>query len=159
LRWLFGLVTVALPSPGVEAPADENGKPRAPARRRARGGRKKGNPAAALGHGPFRRRLLRFVRAFWEAIEKRDLRLRLRIGLGDPADTGRLWAFVGPLAGLLAGCREAAVEIEPEFVDAVFECDSSGEIRVVPLRLVGLVFGLLLSPAAWRGIRLMRGTG
>ena len=157
LRWLFGLVEVELPRAGGDSPAEKRA-PLAKTRHREREARRKGNPAAALRHAPFRRRMLQFVRGLWRAIEKHDFRLRLRIGLGDPADTGQLWAFVGPLAGLLAGCRQAAVEIEPEFVDAVFELDSSGEIRVVPLRLVGLVLGLLLSPAAWRGLRLMRGS-
>ena len=107
---------------------------------------------------PFRQRVFRFIRAVWRAIHKQDLRLRMRIGLGDPADTGQLWALVGPLSGLLANNREASIEIEPEFFDAIFELDSSGSIRIIPLQLLYLAVGLLLSPSVWQGIREMRQT-
>ena len=82
--------------------------------------------------------------------------LRLRIGLGDPADTGRLWALVGPLSGYLAASGQAVIAVEPDFVDSVFEARGSGALSVVPLRMLGLVTGLLLSPPVWRGLWRMR---
>ena len=92
----------------------------------------------------------------WRAIGKRGLDLRLRIGLGDPADTGRLWALVGPLSGYLAASGQAVIAVEPDFVDSVFEARGSGALSVVPLRMLGLVTGLLLSPPVWRGLWRMR---
>ena len=110
----------------------------------------------ALRQSAFRRRLFRFIGDIWHAIHKQHVVLRMRIGLGDPADTGQLWAVVGPLSGMLATVQEAMIEIEPEFIDTVFELDSSGNIRIIPLQLLSIVLGLLLSPAFWRGVNQMR---
>ncbi len=103
--------------------------------------------------------MFRFVADLWRAIRKQDVNLRIRLGLGDPADTGRLWAVVGPVAGLLANVEEASVEIEPDFMDAVFELESSGEIRLIPLQILYLVVALLLSPPVWLGVKRMRRAG
>ncbi len=82
--------------------------------------------------------------------------MRIRIGLGDPADTGQLWSIVGPVAGILANSKEVVLEIEPEFFDATFELDGSGNIGIVPLQLIYLIFGVLLSPSVWQGVKQMR---
>ena len=90
----------------------------------------------------------------WRSINREDLRLRARVGLGDPADTGQLWAIVGPISGMLAVSDE--VVIEPDFVDAVFEFDGSGRLSLVPLHVIATLIGLLFSPAVWRGVRASR---
>lgn len=100
--------------------------------------------------------MLRFGADLWHALRKRDIKLHLRLGLGDPADTGQLWAVVGPLAAMLAGVKDVEVEIEPEFLDAVFELESRGTLRLIPLQILWLAVALLFSPGLWRGIRLMR---
>jgi len=100
--------------------------------------------------------MLRFARQLWRAFRKRDLQLRIRVGLGDPADTGRLWGLPGPVSGILSGVDNASIELEADFVDAVFELDSRGNLNVIPLQLLYLVLGLLLSPPFWRGMRRMR---
>ena len=96
---------------------------------------------------------------FWHAVRKRHVSLHIRIGLGDPADTGQLWAVVGPVAGVLATIQEASIEIEPEFFDTTFELDGSGNIRLIPLQMIYLIVALLLSPAVWQGISKMRTAG
>ena len=57
---------------------------------------------------------------------------------------------------MLAMFQDILIEIEPEFVDTVFELDSSGNIRVIPLQLLYIASGLLVSPAFWRGVNQMR---
>ncbi|MDH3560532.1 MAG: DUF2953 domain-containing protein, partial [Gammaproteobacteria bacterium] len=104
----------------------------------------------------FRRRVTRFIRDVWHAIHKRDVRLNVRIGLGDPADTGQLWAVVGPVAGILSTAREATVGIVPDFVEETFELDSRGNLRLIPLQMLYLAAGLLLSPSIWQGLKQMR---
>ncbi len=156
LQWLFGLVRVQLAPPADRRPAAEaqpGGDSTEAKPKRARG---KFNPLPALRQKPFRRRIFRFARGLWRALRKRDLYLRIRVGLGDPADTGQLWALCGPLSGLLATVEQASVELEPEFVDAVFEFDSGGKLSVIPLQLLYLALGLLCSPTFWRGMRQMR---
>ena len=155
LHWLFGLVRLRLPlaqvKPSTLKQQTSGGKKRAriPSN-------KKSNPFGAIRQKAFRQRVFRFVRDIWHSIRKQNLTLRVRIGLGDPADTGRLWAVVGPIAGMLTVVQDASIEIAPEFTDAVFELDSSGNIRVVPLQMIYLTFGLLLSPSFWQGLKQMR---
>ena len=85
--------------------------------------------------------------------------MRLRIGLDDPADTGRLWALVGPVSGLLANIHEVSIEIEPEFFETIIELNSNGTIRVIPLQIIFLTAALLLSPPFWQGMQQMRKAG
>jgi hypothetical protein len=155
LQWLFGLVRIQLPSSASTTTdrAQETVKITEPKKLQAS---RKANPMIALRQKAFRQRLFRLIGDLWRAVHKQHVMLRIRIGLGDPADTGQLWALVGPLSGMLATIQDAMIEIEPEFIDSVFELDSSGKIRIVPLQLLYLTFGLLLSPVFWRGINQMR---
>lgn len=159
LNWAFGLVSADV-SPGLARP--EPGKPDAARKKAARGSKpagKKANFMAAIRQPSFRRRILRFASDVWRAIHKKNVRLLVRLGLGDPADTGQLWAVLGPLSGLLAGLRGIRIAIEPDFLDSTLEVDSSGTLRMIPLRMAILVLGLLFSPPVWQGIRQMRTSG
>ena len=159
LNWAFGLLRADV-SPDLGKP--EAGEPETAREGAAwwrRSERKKANLIAAIREPGFRQRMLRFVSDVWRAIHKKNVRLLVRMGLGDPADTGQLWAVVGPLSGMLACARDATVVIEPDFLDSTLDVDSSGTIRVIPLQLTIIVLGLLVSPAVWRGIMLMRAAG
>ena len=158
IAWLFGLVRhriVLPPSAGRRAPrpaiaAQAAG---APARRRRRP--RRADVMAALRQAAFRRRVYRFARDLARAAHARDLGLRVRLGLGDPADTGRLWAFVGPLNAAAQNLRNADVRIEPEFVDSVLEFEARGRLQLFPLQLLALAISFALSPAsirAWRSL-------
>ena len=155
LRWMFGLVRLELPLTPRRPAASKRGSGTRRKRQDEATGRGK-NAIAVIRHHAFRKRLVRFLRDVWGAVHMQGLRLRVRIGLGDPADTGQLWAVMGPLSGILATIQSASIEIEPEFVDPVFELDSSGTIHLVPLRMIYLGLGLAASPSFWQGIRKMR---
>ena len=159
LHWAFGLVRVSIPrdKPTSKPAPEKKSDPRSDRSTTSR--RKKRDVVGALRQRRFRRRIIRFVGDLWRAIQKRDLRLCLRIGLGDPAETGRLWAIVGPIAGMLAAAREMSISIEPEFDDATFELDTSGHLRLIPVQVVYLTMALLLSPAFWQGMRRLRAAG
>jgi len=152
LRWAFGLVRVRIRLKGARQERTPTGEPRAHARSWSRGR----DLLRAARDEALRRRMRKFIGDLWRAVGKRELRLRIRIGLGDPADTGRLWAVLGPIRGMLASLP-ADVDIEPDFLDSTLAVDASGGIRVVPLRLVCLGSALFASPPVWRGLRLMRG--
>lgn len=156
LHWLFGLVRIRLPSFKPKSTTPEGEERAQKVGRYERSSRNKQNVFAVVRQKSFRRRIIRFISDCWHAIHKRDVRLHLRIGLGDPADTGQLWAVVGPAAGILSNTKEASIEIVPEFFDETLELDSSGKIRLIPLRMICLTAGLLLSPPVWRGIKQMR---
>lgn len=159
LGWAFGLVQLNA------TPGDRQGAAGRRARTRpAPGGRRQTQASqarasdvlAALRVRGLRRRVLRFVGALWRAVHKEAMAVRLRVGLDDPADTGRLWALLGPLHGMLAGLRDASIRLDPEFSRETLELDASGRLRVVPLRLLWLTVALLLSPPVWRALRRLR---
>lgn len=78
---------------------------------------------------------MRSVSDRWRALGKKDLSLRIRIGLGDPADTGRLWDFLGLVSALLAGVRSLSVLLQPEFADEILAVSGGGRLRVIPLQV------------------------
>jgi len=159
LSWLFGLLHVRIPMETTTSPSSDQQTHAKPKRRHKPKSRRRAKPLAAWRLRPFRRRLLRFVRDLWRAIHKRDLRVQLRIGLGDPADTGQLWALMGPLSAVLTQSESVAFELEPDFMDSSLDFASSGRIRIIPLQLLGLTLALLLSPPFWQGVRRMRSAG
>lgn len=154
LNWLFGLVRFSL-SPGYSPSASQvedkatkkkRHKPKSPVS-------KKSSRFPAVWQKNFYRRVIRFVRDVWRAVKKENLMLHARIGLGDPADTGQLWAVLGAVAGMLASIKQASISIEPEFQEMIFELDGSGEVRIIPLQLLYIVMGFMLSPTLWRAVR------
>lgn len=162
VRWFFGLVRFRL---GLPRPT----KARRRGTRRTRGAagtsarrRKPGRSAdvlAVLRQSAFRRRLYRLARDVGRAVHPHGLHLRLRLGLGDPADTGRLWGLLGPLSALARSVENADVRIEPDFTDAALDFEARGRFVLIPLRLMGLAIAFLLSPStirAWRTLRAGR---
>ena len=155
LSWLFGLVRFRIQLPVA-------GKPRpraAPSGAKARGiplGHRQSNVLAVLQQEGLRRRVWRLMRDLVGSLRVQELFLHLRLGLGDPADTGRLWAFVGPLVAMARKLRQVQLRIEPEFVDAVLEMHAHGRLVLIPLQCLALIIGFALSPAsihAWRTLR------
>ncbi|MEO0997452.1 MAG: hypothetical protein AAFX58_08025 [Pseudomonadota bacterium] len=142
VRWAFGLVRFRthLAPPPKAAAAAAHDRPARPAA---------GNGTAAvrqlLKDAAGRRRLLRFSRDLWRSLHARDVYARLRIGLDDPADTGRLWAVAGPVAAAAAGVPGATLRIEPDFAGETLTIDSGGRFRCVPLLTLWHVVTLLLS--------------
>ncbi len=159
LQWLFGLIRLRLPVPQPKKPpsADKH-RPKKVRYKKAKS-ISKSNPLVALRQKAFRQRIIRFIRDLWHAVHKRNICLRIHIGLSDPANTGRLWAFVGPVSAILANSQEVLIEIEPDFLDTTLELNSSGHIRVIPLQVLSLIIGLLLSPLFWQGMKQMRNAG
>ena len=150
VRWFFGAVRLEVPAPGPAARPDLSA-PGRPARRNKRGSGQRLNAWSLLRNSEFRQRILRLLTDAWRALQRKDLRLSVRIGLDDPADTGQLWAFVGPSQGMLAGLSRSRIDIQPDFADEVFEVNSQGTVRLVPLRLVYLFTAAVFSPTVWRG--------
>jgi hypothetical protein len=135
LNWAFGLVNADVsPDPAnPESDEAESARKKAGWRSKAKGDKTKF--VAAIREPAFRRRILRFAADVWRAIHKKNIELLVRVGLGDPADTGQLWGV------------------------ATFEVDGSGTMRMIPLQVVIIVLGLLVSPPFWRGIMLLRTPG
>ena len=159
LNWAFGLIRADVSPDPAKSKSDKPEAARKKTARRAKSESKKTNYMAAIRLPSFRRRIVRFLSDAWRAIHKKNVQLLVRMGLGDPADTGQLWAAFGPLSGMLARLRDISVAIEPDFLDSTFEVNSSGTVRIIPLQIVFLAVGLLFSPSIWRGMMLMRTAG
>lgn len=173
LRWLFGLVRfrIAVPGAGKRRPAEGEEPPSAPQpagkgaqppprRRREPEGRREGRPdmLALLRDTELRQRCTRLLGDVLRAAHLSELQLRVRLGLGDPADTGRLWAIVGPASILARRLRHADVRIEPAFMEPVLEFQAHGRSRLIPLQLLALAVGFVLSPVSMRAWRMLRGS-
>jgi len=152
LGWAFGLVRVRV------APGKPKRKPKEREKPKRASGAKR-NILPVLKERKVRRRAMRFVKDLWRAVRKDKIRLRARVGLGDPADTGQLWALVGPVAGALSMVKSASITVQPEFLDPVFDIDARGRIRIIPLQLIGIMLALPFSPAFWLAMRQLRSTG
>lgn len=108
---------------------------------------------AALRQPGFCRRVIKFIIDLWHSLEKKDICVALHIGLDDPADTGQLWSLIGPLAGLLSSLQSTSLLIEPVFHEAYFDFEGAGTIRIIPLKVLSIMLGMILSPIMWRGFR------
>ena len=176
VRWLLGLVRVRVPIPAApkapgraggeaqgERPAEVETRPEGgteAARRRARreARRRPGRIVDVLRQEAFRERAWRLGRDLARAVRVRRLRLWLRLGLDDPADTGLLWAVMGPLGAVALGLRGAEVRIEPEFAEAAREFQAEGRILIVPLQVLALAAAFALSPPSMRAWRTLWGS-
>jgi hypothetical protein len=67
----------------------------------------------------------------------RDLAADFRVGLGHPADTGFLFALIGPTTSWLSNSVHHQIRVQPSFTDeATFEGHLSGAVRLRPIQLV-----------------------
>ena len=108
---------------------------------------------ALLKKSTFRRHFISFIQRMLNATHAKKLYLKLRIGLGDPAGTGELWAVMGPVSGILRNIKSMEVELESDFIDPVLEIESHGQFRFIPLQFLVLTLVFIFSPTtihAWR---------
>lgn len=154
LDWLFGLVRLRLGGPKARVKAKSR-RPKTKRPHRRRGGARQ--VMAILRIEGFGWRLLGLARDVLGRIHIQELSLKIHLGLDDPADTGRLWAVVGPLAALLTLPSVARVVIQPEFTTEALEVDGKGRIRIIPIQLLCVVIVFLLSPMTLRALYRMGG--
>lgn len=151
VRWLWGRVRLPVPEGGgakAKKPKTTE-KPARPKSGRPSGARR----ALAVVRTPgFPRRAARLLGRLAGRVRVRRLELAVRLGLDDPADTGRLWGVIGPAAALVPVPPSARVAVTPDFTAPVFHLDAEGEARVVPLAVLGSVAAFLLAPATLRAL-------
>ncbi len=102
------------------------------------------------------RQLARLFRGIMRSVRVRDVRVDVSVGLGDPADTGMLFALIGPFTPLLQAYSRYPITLQPALTDeAAFQGYGRGTIRLQPIRLAGPCFGFIFSGPAFRAPRLM----
>jgi hypothetical protein len=153
VRALFGLARLHFSRAATKAAR----RPRLGVKTRrqgARGGRTLSQ--ALLEDERLRARLLRFASQLRPAMQFKGVHLCARLGLEDPADTGRLLGYLGALYFALGGAESLAARLEPDFEQAGISVTGSGTVRFVPLRLGAIFLGFLLSPITLRALGRMR---
>ena len=129
--WLFGLV-----KRGPRRQAETQPRPEKPAKRRRR------RPDIKLAYRMLRVRGLlknftRLVKGVLGSFRLTGLAADFRLGLGDPADTGMLFAVLGPAAALLGPSVFERVNLQPSFdEEASVEGSSHGRAQLRPIRLL-----------------------
>ncbi|MBA7668114.1 hypothetical protein ES703_76218 [subsurface metagenome] len=135
LVWLFGLVskeiTKAKKKPEEERRVAE-GK-RKPRKRKI----KARTILKILRTRGLLRQLKRLLKDVLRRLKIRDLTADITVGLGDPADTGLLFAVIGPATFFLGSSQVHEIRVRPSFKDeAIFEGYLSGAVRLLPIQLV-----------------------
>ena len=153
LVWFFGLVskeiTKAKKKPEEKKKVIE-GKPKRRGRRVRPGTileilRTKGLP----------RQLKGLLKDVLRRIRIRDLVANFRVGLDSPADTGFLFAIVGPITSLLKSISPQQIRLQPDFDEAVLEGDLSGAVRLQPIRLVIPLLRFVFSLPTMRALKTL----
>jgi hypothetical protein len=150
--WLFGLVSHEI--------AGEKKKPKEK-RKEAKGKKKHGLRNARVVFSILRtkgvlRRLKELLKDVFSCLKFRDLVADFKIGLGDPADTGLLFAFIGPATAFLGSSRRHQIRLEPSFSDdAVLQGYSHGTIRLRPIQLAPPFLKFVFSLTALRIVKTL----
>lgn len=134
LSWLFGLVSKEV-TRGKE-PKDK--KKLVKEKRKPREGKRRlRDILEILRTRGLLSQLKRLLRDVLSRLKTRDLIADFRVGLGDPADTGLLFALIGPATFWLNSSLSHQIRVQPSFEgEGVFEGYSHGVVRLRPIQLV-----------------------
>ncbi|HEY82406.1 MAG TPA: hypothetical protein G4O01_03845 [Dehalococcoidia bacterium] len=145
LVWLFGLVR-------KEIGRGEK-KPAAPKKT----GKKRINPRdilSLLQTKGLLQQLKISLQGMLRSLEIKNLTADFKVGLGDPADTGLLFALLAPVILWLNSSLPLRISAQPSFADApTFTGYSHGAVRVRPIRLVIPLLRFAISPATMRAVK------
>jgi len=128
VAWLFGLVSKEI----------RKGRKRAE-KGRLKPGRKRIDARTIFGLWRTKgvpRHFKRLLKDILSQLRIRDVRINLRVGLDDPADTGLLCAIIGPATLLWSPTFIRQIRMQPVFDEAVFEGCLHGTVRLHPAQLV-----------------------
>ena len=160
LTWLFGLVGKEV-SKGKKKPEKKEkpeekkvmveGRPKPRGRRR--GAKLIFNLLRTKG---LPRQIKNLVTGIFRALKIGDFGADFRIGLDNPADTGLLFAAIGPAVLLLSSAFPHRMRMQPSFADeAVFEGYLHGALSLRPILLISPVLGFVFSMPAFRVIKTL----
>ena len=98
--------------------------------------------------------LRNLLRDVFSRLKIRDLGVNLRVGLDNPADTGLLFALIGPATAFLGSSFLHQIRVEPSFDDeAVLEGYLYGTVRLQPIQLVTPLVRFTFSLATIRVVK------
>ncbi len=145
IGWLFGLVRFTI-APGKKRPKKEK-KPRPERKKRTVGPGFRAILDILLTRGLFRQVFLLGKRSL-KQLRWRDFRADVRVGLDDPADSGMLFAYLGPVLPFLP----RSIAVRPQTRAAVLEGYVRGGLRIIPLLYVVIFLRFLFSLPVLRAL-------
>ena len=96
----------------------------------------------------FIKRIIRLMLDLLHSCHIKELNLHCRIGLDDPADTGKLAGILWPL---LLPWKHAI--LITDFQEAVFEGYCNAKIRIFPILVIGNLLAFMFSPVTVRAMK------
>jgi hypothetical protein len=151
LLWLFGLVSKEITQ---KKKPKEKKKVIEKELKPKEGKRKIGVIIGILRTKGLLKQLKVFLSDIFGSLKIRDLLVDFRVGLGNPADTGLLFALIGPTAFWLSSSLPLQIRVQPSFADeATFEGYSRGAVRLRPIQLVMPFLRLIFSLATVRMVK------
>ena len=142
VRWLFGLIRFSMiprRRPEEEKPKEGRRRPRV--------------FFIALRTYGFAQRVLEFAKDLLRIVHVGRLRIDLRLGLPDPAETGMLAAVIMPAMALASPSHGIEVNVEPDFCLEGFAAQIDGELKVYPIALVMPAARLIFSAPTFRLVK------
>ncbi len=95
------------------------------------------------------------VKGILGQLKIRELAINLKLGLEDPADTGLVFALIGPATSFLRLPPRYQIRVQPSFYDEnVFEGYLRGVLRLQPIRLTGPLLRFIFSLTTLRIVRI-----
>jgi hypothetical protein len=86
----------------------------------------------------------------------KDFKADLTVGLGDPADTGLLFALIGPAISFLSPFLHNKIKVQPSFVDnAILEGSLYGTLRLRPILTITPLLKFIFSLPALRVAKIL----
>ena len=102
------------------------------------------------------RRLGGLLRDTISRLRIKEFRANFRVGLDDPADTGLLFAVIGPATFFLSSYLHHQIRVEPSFEDeAVLEGYLYGTVRLRPIRLIPPFIRFIFSLSTVRVLKVL----
>ena len=147
LVWFFGLVTKEI----------TKGKKRPEVKRKPR--KRWGGIRGAfeiLRTKGLLRQLKVLVKDILHCLRPRDFTMDFRLGLDDPADTGLLFAVIGPANLFLGPSFSHHIKLQPSFEsETILEGYCYGVVRLRPIRLSVPLLRFIFSTAAIRTVKVL----
>jgi len=154
LLWLFGLVSKELGKRKRE-PEEKKRVAKGKPKRRKRGIRAR-TILQILRTKGLLRGLGGLLRDTIRRLSIKEFRANFRVGLDDPADTGLLFAIIGPATFFLSSSCHNQIRVEPSFEDeAIFEGYLYGTVRLRPIQLVPPFIRFIFSLSTIRVLRAL----
>ncbi len=108
---------------------------------------------AAFTTEGFAQKFLSFLKDVLRVLKIRELKANLTVGLGNPADTGMLFAVIVPTMVFFRNLSSVNVEVEPDFEEEKLHGYCAGNVRAMPLKFVTISIPFIFSATTLKALR------